>query len=139
MADTVDEFVAKLERFGQDATNMADILTDIGTREVAKIKQQYTQSGLKTGGPLYNSIRAVASDTELIFTMKSYGAYNNYGVSPTPSYKNGGNSPFSTPDGHAFRYKTREFGLPSRQFYDEADITSRMILDLELELTKEFN
>lgn len=140
MAKTVDEFVAQLERFGQQARDMASILQTIGNEEVQKIKQDYGRNGLKIEtGALFNSIQATVNETTLTFSMLDYGAYNNYGVMPTPSYKNGGNAPFATPSGKQFRYTKRKFGLPSRQFYDETDIKQRMLLRLEEELTREFN
>jgi len=140
MAKSVDEFVAQLERFGQQARDIASILQTIGNEEVEKIKRDYGRNGLKRDtGALYNSIEATVNESTLTFSMLAYGAYNNYGVLPPPSYKNGGDAPFATPSGKQFRYTKRDFGLPSRQFYDETDIKKRMLLRLEEELTREFN
>ena len=142
MANTQDDITRMsnlLNGLGEDAENMSSFLNRIGQDIVAELKLNYTAVGLhiRSTNGLYNSISATATNTTLILGMRDYGFYNNYGVMPTPSYKNGGTSPYQTPDGHTFRYSSRrKFGLPSRQFFDidsmEEEIAERLLEELTI-------
>ena len=101
----------------------------------------------KDTGDLQKSIKFQLDRYSFRLEMLNYGAFQNYGVSGT----NGVRTPFnlsdsdfrgevktpfgiSTPisDGD-FNYRSRKFGIPSRQFYDLEQIQNRLgelVLDL---------
>ena len=138
MSRDVQDLANRMRRIGENIRSVQDILDVIGEEVVAEIKRDYGMNGLqKQSYRLFGSIYAQTSPSALIFGMLSYGAYNNYGVMPKPTFKYGGDMPFATPNGHRFRYKNRPGGgLPSRQFYDEKQIAEKIQQRLVEELTR---
>ena len=136
---TVEQFTARLGAWGESIQNMQPTLDSIAEIVTPQIKQRYRESGLKTGGPLYNSIQADAtSNTTVTISMLDYGLYNNYGVNPTPSFINGGGMVKTNNFGTKFKYGSRTFGLPSRQFFDVETLQERIAQDIAIEITEQF-
>lgn len=129
MQSNVNELMARMDRFGENLRSMQSILQVIGDEIVEDTQLNYIASGLNIrSSNLFRSIRANATGSSLTFGMLDYGAYNNYGVMPTPSFKYGGDSPTKPPGRDYFRYSNRPGGgLPSRKFYDQQQITKQVI------------
>ena len=137
---TVNDFTQRLSRFGENLRDLSPILETIGDDVVADLKQQYTRVGLnRITDRLYNSIDAFVEENKLVIGMLDYGLYNNYGVMPTPSFKNGGAAPITNNFGTVFRYQNRQFGLPSRQFFDQETIASQVAREVEIRILENSN
>lgn len=135
---TVDEFERALGNFGQRLQDIGPTLQSIAELIQIDLRASYIASGLKTGGPLETSLRVTADGNTLSINMLDYGMYNNYGVLPTPSFKNGGDPVKQTYFGRMFSYKTRQFGLPSRQFFDYENIQQQLADQIAIEITDNF-
>lgn len=106
---TVDEMNARLSQFGQQATDLRDILSVIGSDITAQIKRN---APVDTGA-LKASISFSVTQNSLQMEMLNYGVFQNYGVIGTE------NDPgaISTPDGifgvaanYKFRFKSQTIG-----------------------------
>ncbi len=135
---TLTEFEQRLGAFGESIQDLQPTLTNIADLIEQDLKASYSSVGLKTGGPLWNSLKATATADTLTINMLDYGMYNNYGVMPTPSFKNGGQAPKETYFGRMFKYNDREFGLPRRQFFDFNDIENQIAEGIAIEITNNF-
>lgn len=137
---TVDEMNARLSQFGQQATNLSDILAEIGSDITAQIKR----AAPSDTGALKASISFNVTQNSLTLDMFNYGVFQNYGVVGTK------NDPgaISTPDGifgvaanYKFRFKSQtiggslpfpvrksiaEKGLKPKQFFNLRDITDEV-------------
>jgi len=88
-------------------------------------------------GDLRKSIKVTMDRYGFRLSMLEYGFFQNYGVDPKPrTLNNTTNSPtspqnpFGVTEPLAFgnySYKSRKFGLASRQFFDLEDIQNRLI------------
>ena len=127
---TVDELTFELSQLGEALSNPQELLSELGDDIVQRMKANVPVDT----GRLRNSIRWSFAGDGLVISMLDYGEYQNYGVlpmmNPNPAkhkaftnefgtYKN----PIPNPAGIYGRYSNRQFGLPSRQFYDELQIT----------------
>ena len=137
---TLGEFITRLDTFGENLQNLTPILETIGDEVVADLRQSYFRAGLEIRSRnLYNSISAFAEDDKLVIGMLNYGLYNNYGVMPTPSFKNGGEAPITNNFGTVFRYQSRQFGLPSRQFFNQETIAAQVAREVEIRILDNSN
>ena len=73
---SVDNFMAALQDFGEDLSNMDNILLSISSGIVNDLKQAAPQDS----GALKNSIQAVIEDNSIRIAMLEYGIFQNYGV-----------------------------------------------------------
>ena len=114
---TVDEFANQLTSFGEDISNLDDVLLAAGGRLVEQIKQN---APVDTGA-LRNSIQAIVQDNRLTIGMLVYGMFQNYGVNgqdqkianivqdgvlPRPS------------SGDYYEFGVRKTGLRPQNFFD---------------------
>lgn len=76
---TVDQFEQALGDFGQNISNLDDVLLAAGGRLVEQIK---ANAPVDTGA-LKNSIQAIVQDNTLTIGMLVYGMFQNYGVNGT--------------------------------------------------------
>ena len=138
---TLSEFITSLNTFGENLQNLTPILETIGDEVVADLRQSYFRADLEIRSRnLYNSISAFAEDDKLVIGMLNYGLYNNYGVMPTPSFKNGGEAPITNNFGTVFRYRDgRQFGLPSRQFFNQETIAAQVAREVEIRILDNSN
>lgn len=147
---TVDEMNARLSQFGQQATNLSDILTTIGSEITAQVKRA---APVDTGA-LRASISFSVTPNSLQMEMLNYGVFQNYGVKGTE------NDPgaISTPDGifgvaanYKFQFKSQTIGgslpfpvrrsiaqrgLKPKQFFNLRDITEEVTERLTEELIR---
>lgn len=150
---TVDELNARLSQFGQQATDLSDILANIGSEITLQIKRD---APVDTGA-LKASIGFQVTQNSLQLDMLNYGIFQNYGVIGTE------NDPgaVSTPDGifgvaanYKFRFKSQTIGgslpfpvrgsiarkgLKPKQFFNLKDIAEEVSIRLTEELTRQFN
>ena len=151
---TVDEFIADLDRFGQQATNLSDILTNIGSEVTQDIKRNLvTTSGT---GALKASIQFSVTEDTLTLGMLNYGIFQNYGVDGTKEQRAipVESGIFGVPAGYKFRFKSQtiggslpfpvkrsiaERGLKPKQFFSVKDLTDEVTLRIQEELTRQFN
>ena len=135
---TVDEFERALEGFGETLGNLSPVLFDLGGQIVDEMKRNVPIDS----GNLKSSIKAVIDEDSLSFEMLYYGLFQNFGVKP--DYKQGqNNKPFNSEfggitnptevpfgiepqplSGKFYKYKTRQFGLPARKFFDVDQIAT---------------
>ena len=149
---TVDEMNARLSQFGQQATDLSDILATIGSDITAQVKR----AAPVKSGDLQRSISFSVTMNTLEMEMLNYGVYQNYGVIGTE------NDPgaISTPDGifgvaanYRFRFKSQTIGgslpfqvrksiaqkgLKPKQFFNLRDITDEVTERLTEELIRQF-
>lgn len=127
---TPQELAAELGQLGEALSNPQELLSELGDDIVTRMKANVPTDT----GALRNSIRwGFNGDTQIEFFMLDYGVFQNYGVLPNyntrtvhkpfasefGTYK----QPIANPAGIYGVYSNRAFGLPSRQFYDELQIT----------------
>lgn len=147
---TVDEINRRLSQFGQQATDLSDILTTIGSDITAEIKRA---APVDTGA-LRSSISFAVTMNSLELEMLNYGVFQNYGVMGTE------NDPgvIATPDGifgvaagYKFQFKSQTIGgslpfpvrrsiaqkgLKPKQFFNLRSITDEVVERLTEELTR---
>ena len=73
---TVEEFERQLGDFGQNISNLDNVLLAAGGRLVEQIKRD---APVDTGA-LRNSIKAIVQNNRLTIGMLIYGMFQNYGV-----------------------------------------------------------
>lgn len=73
---SIEDFENQLADFGQQLTNLDDILLNVSGQIVAQIKA----SAPVDEGNLKNSIQAVITDNQIQIQMLAYGLFQNYGV-----------------------------------------------------------
>jgi len=147
---TVDEMNARLSQFGQQATNLSDILTGIGGEITNDIKRQ---APVDTGA-LRNSISFEVSMNSLELKMLNYGVFQNYGVKGTqndPGVKATPSGIFGVPTGYKFQFKSQTIGgslpfpvrrsiaqrgLKPKNFFSLEDITNEVTERLTEELIR---
>lgn len=136
---TVDEMNARLSQFGQQAVNLSDILTTIGSDITAEIKRA---APVDTGA-LRSSISFAVTPNSLEMEMLNYGIFQNYGVRGTEDdagakpTQTGFSGRFGTiPQGHIFQFKKRRFGLRPQNFFNTTDIVDEVVERLTEELTR---
>jgi len=149
---TVDEMNARLSQFGQQATNLSDILTNIGSEVTSSIKR----SAPVSTGALKASIQFSVNQDSLTLGMLNYGVFQNYGVDGTKEQRaiSVEEGIFGVPAGYKFRFKSQtiggslpfpvkrsiaERGLKPKQFFSIRDLTDEVVLRLQEELTQQFN
>ena len=139
---TVAEFEARLGAFGESIQALEPTLANIAELVEADLKSNLDRVLNRQTGDLHRSIRTTATDDTLTISMLDYGFYNNFGVLPTPSFRNGGGNPikidFGTRNGDYFMYGNREFGLPSRQFFSYDNLQSQIAETIALQITENF-
>ena len=148
---TVDEMVGRLDQVGQRATDLTDILTQIGTEITAEIRSRAPQDT----GALKSSIAFSVTTNSLALEMLNYGVFQNYGVDGTKEAPAKGveGGVFGLPAGTRFKFKSQtiggslpfpvrrsiaERGLKPKSFFSIAGIKDEVILRLEEELTQAF-
>jgi len=151
---TVDQMIGRLDQFGQRATDLSDILTQIGSEITTQIKNNL-RTGPDATNALRNSISFSVTTNSLALEMLNYGVFQNYGVdgtkeSPAKGVEKG---VFGLPAGVRFKFKSKtiggslpfpvrrsiaERGLKPKSFFSIAEIKDEVILRLEEELTQAF-
>tara|TARA_R110000772_G_scaffold32192_2_gene79024 strand:- start:10193 stop:10642 length:450 start_codon:yes stop_codon:yes gene_type:complete len=148
---TVDEMVGRLDRFGQRATDLSDILTQIGSEITTQIRSRAPQDT----GALKSSIGFSVTTNSLALQMLNYGVFQNYGVDGTEQSPARGveKGIFGLPEGYKFKFTSKtiggslpfpvkrsiaERGLKPKSFFSIADLKDEVILRLEEELTQSF-
>tara|TARA_R110000772_G_scaffold45763_1_gene104645 strand:- start:232 stop:663 length:432 start_codon:yes stop_codon:yes gene_type:complete len=142
---TAQELANELGQLGEALSDPQELLSELGDDIVARMKANVPVDT----GRLRSSIRWGFNGVNAIeFFMLEYGTYQNYGVLPnynTSSYHKPFANEFGTykqpidnPEGIYGMYKNRAFGLPSRQFYDELQITDFIGSQFLEEITVEF-
>jgi hypothetical protein len=142
---TPEELAAELGPLGDALSNPQELLAELGDDIVTRMKANVPVDS----GALRNSIRwGFNGLTQIEFFMLDYGQFQNYGVLPqynSRSYHKPFTSEFGTykqpianPEGIFGLYRSREFGLPSRQFYDELQITDFIGSQFLEDITVEF-
>lgn len=149
---TVDDFIARLDGLGQQATNLSDVLTQIGNEITVGLKQR---APVDTGA-LRSSISFMVDENSLTLEMLNYGVFQNYGVDGTKE------SParpveagiFGIPAGYKFKFKSMtiggslpfpvrrsiaEKGLKPQVFFTMANLKEEVTSRIEQELTRQFN
>ena len=135
---TLEEFVDDLGELAIELSEPQQLLLRIGGGIVEDMKSRVPVDT----GYLRNNIRvSVTGNDTIVFSMPAYGAYQNYGVGGTdggaiisPGHNKpwrGGSlkQPFGITDPAIvgpFRYSSRRYGIPSRQFYDEGLLTTEI-------------
>lgn len=124
MAD-INEFENMLSEFGETLNNIDFMLLNVSGPIVDEMR---SKSPIKTGA-LKSSITSIVSKNKLTFNMLVYGAFQNYGVKGTEDNKAKKvqfgveprplNEPF-------YAFKTRRFGLKSRDFFNIDEITDKV-------------
>ena len=147
MAFNIDNFNVFQETAGEFTDGLDSNLSALATRIADDMRQRVpTRSG-----ELKRSIKINIDRYDFILEMLYYGPFQNYGVSGTNSGKV--KQPFNTEDSNYtgevkppfgidnpfedgnFQFRNREFGIPSRQFYDVKDILEQMVQEiLEIEI-----
>lgn len=147
---TVEEFNARLSQFGQNATDLSDILANIG----AEITSQIKRAAPVDTGALRASISFQVSMNSLEMEMLNYGVFQNYGVKGTEEDPGA----VSTPDGifgvaanYKFQFKSKTIGgslpfpvrrsiaqrgLKPKNFFNLRDITDEVVERLTEELIR---
>lgn len=131
---TVDDFIAELEGFGQELSNISPVLQELGDRITADMKAKAPVDS----GALKNSIRAVVSDNKLEIDMLYYGAFQNYGVNGTSdniaNKVQFGVTPRPTSEPF-YAFKKRKFGLRPQQFFN-LDLLEELVITTLTEETE---
>ena len=125
---TVNDFIDDLTQLGEELSNPQEILTEIGSDITESMRRNVP---VKTGA-LKQSIGYKIVDNTIEFAMLEYGFFQNYGVLPNydlRSYHKPFNNEFGTitqPTVSPFQiglgFRSREFGLPARKFFDYDNI-----------------
>lgn len=114
---TVEQFEQQLNQFGQEISNLDDVLLAAGGRLVEQMK---ALAPVDTGD-LKNSIQAVVQDNTLQIQMLYYGMFQNFGVKGTQDNLGvvvpEGVSPIPR-EGDKYSFKTRRFGIPNQTFFN---------------------
>ena len=130
----VNDFIAELEGFGQELSNISPVLQELGDRITADMKANAPDDT----GALKNSIRAVVSDNKLEIDMLYYGAFQNYGVNGTEDYVANkvqfGVTPRPKPEPF-YSFKKRKFGLRPQQFFN-LDLLEELVITTLTEETE---
>lgn len=130
----VNDFIAELEGFGQELSNISPVLQELGDRITADMKA----SAPVDSGALKNSIRAVVSDNKLEIDMLYYGAFQNYGVNGTEDNVANkvqfGVTPRPTSEPF-YAFKKRKFGLRPQQFFN-LDLLEELVITTLTEETE---
>lgn len=145
MAFNIDNFNVFQETAGEFTDGLDSNLSALATRIADDMRQRVpTRSG-----ELKRSIKINIDRYDFILEMLYYGPFQNYGVSGTSG---GAKEPFRTDSNYTgevkqpfgisdpiengnFQFRKREFGIPSRQFYDVKDILGQMVQEiLEIEI-----
>lgn len=130
----VNDFIAELEGFGQELSNISPVLQELGDRITADMKA----SAPVDSGALKNSIRAVVSDNKLEIDMLYYGAFQNYGVNGTSdniaNKVQFGVTPRPTSEPF-YAFKKRKFGLRPQQFFN-LDLLEELVITTLTEETE---
>ena len=147
---TVDEFNARLSEFGQQATDLTDILTTIGSEITSNIKRA---APVDTGA-LRSSISFLVQLNSLELEMLNYGMFQNYGVKGTENDPGAISTPdgiFGVAAGYRFQFKSQTIGgslpfavrksiakkgLTPKQFFNLTDITNEVVERLTEELIR---
>jgi hypothetical protein len=147
---TVDEMNARLSQFGQQATDLTDILTQIGSEITGQIKRA---APVDTGA-LRSSISFNVSMNSLELEMLNYGVFQNYGVKGTENDPGAIATPdgiFGVAAGYKFQFKSQTIGgslpfpvrrsiaqrgLKPKQFFNLRDITDEVVERLTEELIR---
>lgn len=147
---TVDEFNARLSEFGQQATDLTDILTTIGSEITSNIKRA---APVDTGA-LRSSISFLVQLNSLELEMLNYGMFQNYGVKGTENDPGAISTPdgiFGVAAGYRFQFKSQTIGgslpfavrksiakkgLKPKQFFNLTDITNEVVERLTEELIR---
>ena len=133
---TVEEFENQLADFGESIRDLSPILNQIAE----DIAEQIRQAAPVDTGRLRNSVNAFVTANSLEITMLYYGAFQNYGVNGTSD--NIANRvefgvaprPSSEP---FYAFKSREFGLPPKRFFNLDDLQSLVAQRVETELLQQ--
>ena len=148
---TVDQMIGRLDQFGQRATDLSEILTQIGSEITTQIRSRAPQDT----GALKASIGFSVTTDSLTLEMLNYGVFQNYGVDGTDASPAKGveGGVFGLPAGARFKFKSKtiggslpfpvrrsiaERGLKPKSFFSIAEIKDEVILRLEEELTQAF-
>jgi hypothetical protein len=148
---TVDEFTARLDQFGQRATDLSEILTTIGN----EITQSLKAAAPRDTGALQASIGFEVTTDSLSLEMLNYGIFQNYGVAGTKENPAIGveGGIFGIPAGYRFQFKSQtiggslpfpvrrsiaERGLKPKKFFSIADLSREVALRLEEEISQTF-
>jgi len=149
---TVDQLVQRLDQFGQRATNLSDILAQIGTEITDSLKSRAPQNT----GALKASINFSVDQDSLTLEMLNYGIFQNYGVEGVdsdPGVKPVEAGIFGISAGHQFKFKSKtiggslpfpvrrsiaERGLRPKSFFSIADLRREVALRLEEEISQSF-
>lgn len=141
---------ARLSQFGQQATNLSDILTTIGGEITSDIKRK---APVNTGA-LRGSISFQVSMNSLELEMLNYGVFQNYGVKGTendPGVKATPDGIFGVAAGYKFQFKSQTIGgslpfpvrrsiaqkgLKPKNFFSLKDITDEVVERLTEELIR---
>lgn len=148
---TVEEFTQRLEGLGQRATDLSDILTQIGTEITTAVRANAPEDT----GALKRSIQFSVTPDSLSLEMLNYGVFQNYGVDGTKTasakeiepgifgitqkrfkFKSltiGGSLPFPV------RRSIAERGLKPKSFFSIADLKEEVATRIEEEITQPFN
>jgi len=149
---TVEEFTQRLEGLGQRATDLSDILTQIGTEITTAVRANAPEDT----GALKRSIQFSVTPDSLSLEMLNYGVFQNYGVDGTDgslrakeiepgifgvtqkrfkfkSLTIGGSLPFPV------RRSIAERGLKPKSFFSIADLKEEVATRIEEEITQPFN
>ena len=147
---TVDEMNARLSQFGQQATDLTDILTQIGSEITGQIKRN---APVDTGA-LKASISFQVGMNSLELEMLNYGIFQNYGVEGTENDPGAISTPdgiFGVAAGYKFQFKSQTIGgslpfpvrrsiaqrgLKPKQFFNLRDITDEVVERLTEELIR---
>lgn len=151
---TVEEFTQRLEGLGQRATDLSDILTQIGTEITTAVRANAPEDT----GALKRSIQFSVTPDSLSLEMLNYGVFQNYGVGGTKSspvsLKPTEGGIFGIPAGTRFRFKSltidgslpfpvrrsiAERGLSPKSFFSIADLKEEVATRIEEEITQPFN
>lgn len=147
---TIDQMRQRLDQFGQAATDLSTILTQIGTEITTSVRAKAPEDT----GALKRSIQFGVTPTSLTLEMLNYGIFQNYGVDGTEqSPARGVERGFGVSEGYRFSFKSQTIGgslpfpvrrsiaqrgLKPKSFFSIADIKQEVILRLEEELIQSF-
>ena len=141
---------ARLSQFGQQATDLSDILATIGSDITGQIKRA---APVDTGA-LKASISFNVSPNSLQLEMLNYGIFQNYGVKGTENDPGAISTPdgiFGVAAGYKFQFKSQTIGgslpfpvrrsiaqrgLKPKQFFNLRDITDEVVERLTEELIR---
>ena len=131
----LDQLNQRLESMKQRISEISSVLETTGNEVVAEMKSKAPSDT----GKLKSSISKVVNGNSLLFTMVGYGAFVNYGVSGTKDNLGKdvefGVSPRPS-SGGIFKFKKRQFGLRSQQFYNMGDIKDKVLEDIKSHILK---